>query len=96
MIFDVVCDILEADWDISREQVGDGSIRLEDVGLDSLDLLNLIFALEQRTGSKLPVDDWIRQRNEGAAEWEDMTLLHLCHKVDQLVSSGDASQQGAR
>lgn len=95
MIYDVVCDILETDWDITRQQIGDGSIRLEDVGLDSLDLLNLIFTLERRIGARIPVEDWMRQRNEGAREWEDMTLLRLCQKVDQLAPSGVSSQQDA-
>lgn len=93
MTYDVVCDILETEWGILRQQTGDGSIRLEDVGLDSLDLLNLIFALERRLGVKIPVDDWMRQRNDGAPEWDDMTLLRLCQKVDGLERRGESSKR---
>jgi acyl carrier protein len=82
--YPIIQDILRDDWGISPDQLSDGDVALDDLGIDSLDLLNLVHSLETRLDIKIPIQEWIRARNEGDPEWEGMTLKSLSARIDGL------------
>lgn len=48
----VIIDVIRDKFDVSTELTGDTN--LSDTGLDSLDIINLLFSIEERTGVQIP------------------------------------------
>lgn len=82
--YDILCDILIREWGISESRLSGDDVSLEDIGIDSLDLLNLVFALEAQVGVKIPIQTWIKARNEGDPEWQLIGLRRLADRIDAL------------
>ena len=61
---------------------------LGDLGIDSLDFLDIAFAIDKAFGIKLPLEKWTQEVNEGKAKTEDYFVLGaLCNKIDELVAA---------
>jgi acyl carrier protein len=58
---DVFIALVAEELDLDAEQVTDDATLEDDLGIDSLDQVSLVMALEERFGIKVPDDD--------AAEW---------------------------
>jgi acyl carrier protein len=69
---------------------------VDDLGIDSIDFLDIIYEIQQRLGIKVPVEDWMEQINSGKARTADYFVLsRLAERIDELVGLRPASAQGA-
>jgi acyl carrier protein len=89
--FETVAQIINETSDIPIEEIKPESHAIDDLGIDSLDFLDIVFALDKRFGIKIPLEAWTKEVNEGAAAAEDYFVLrNLCARIDDLIAAKSA------
>jgi acyl carrier protein len=89
--FDTVANIISETCDIPREQIKPESHAIDDLGIDSLDFLDIAFAIDKAFGIKLPLEEWTQEVNDGKATTEQYFVLgNLCTQIDSLVAAKQA------
>ena len=89
--FDKVADIIADTSEIDRETITPDSHTIDDLGIDSLDFLDIVFAIDKAFGIKIPLEKWTQDVNEGKAPTEEYFVLkNLCGKIDELIAAKQA------
>jgi acyl carrier protein len=89
--FDTVANIIAETCDIPRETITPESHAIEDLGIDSLDFLDIAFAIDKAFGIKMPLEKWTQEVNEGKATTaEYFVLKNLSARIDELVTAKNA------
>ena len=89
--FDKVADIIAETSEIDRDAITPESHTIDDLGIDSLDFLDIVFAIDKAFGIKIPLEQWTQDVNEGRAPTEEYFVLkNLCGKIDELVAAKKA------
>lgn len=84
--FDTVADIIAESCSIEREKILPESNIIDDLGVDSLDFLDVNFAIDKKFGITLPVERWTQEISEGKAKTEDYFIVgNLARAIDKLV-----------
>ena len=87
-IFHKVADIIAETSDIPRATIKPESRAINDLGIDSLDFLDIAFAIDKAFGIKLPLEQWTQDVNDGKATTEQYFVLsNLCNSIDGLVAA---------
>jgi acyl carrier protein len=68
--FDTVANIIAETCDIPRADISSDSHAINDLGIDSLDFLDIAFAIDKTFGIKMPLEQWTQEVNEGKATTE--------------------------
>lgn len=83
--FDAVADIIAETCNIERDSITPDSHAIDDLGIDSLDFLDVTFAIDKQFGIKMPIEAWMKEVNEGRATTDDYFVMgNLCAKIDAL------------
>jgi acyl carrier protein len=86
--FDTVANIIAETCSIPRETIKPESHSIDDLGIDSLDFLDVTYAVDKRFGIKLPIEQWTQDVNEGRAKTEQYFVLrNLSAEIDKLVAA---------
>ncbi len=86
--FETVADIISTTCDIPLEEITPESNAMEDLGIDSLDFLDVAFAIDKAFGIKIPLASWSEELQAGDANVEDYFLLkNLCARIDDLAAA---------
>jgi len=89
--FDTVAEIIAETCDLPIEKVTPESHAIEDLGIDSLDFLDVAFAIDKAFTIKLPLEQWTEEVNEGKTPAEEYFVLgNLCLRIDELVAARPA------
>jgi acyl carrier protein len=89
--FDTVANIIAETCDIPRDTIKPESHAINDLGIDSLDFLDIAFAIDKAFGIKLPLEQWTQEVNDGKATTEQYFVLdNLCARIDGLVAAKGA------
>jgi acyl carrier protein len=89
--FDTVVNIITETCDIPRETITPESHAINDLGIDSLDFLDIAFAIDKTFGIKMPLEQWTQEVNEGKATTDQYFVLqNLCTRIDELVAAKGA------
>jgi acyl carrier protein len=89
--FDAVANIIAETCDIPRDTIKPESHAINDLGIDSLDFLDVAFAIDKAFGIKMPLEQWTQEVNEGKATTEQYFVLNnLCAHIDALVAAKGA------
>ena len=89
--FDTVANIIAETCDIPREKIQPESHAIDDLGIDSLDFLDIAFAIDKAFGIKLPLEQWTQEVNDGKATTEQYFVLkNLAARIDELVAAKNA------
>ena len=59
--FDTIANIIAETCDIPRESITPESHAINDLGIDSLDFLDIAFAIDKAFGIKLPLEQWTQE-----------------------------------
>jgi acyl carrier protein len=90
--FDTVANIISETCDIEREKITPESHAIDDLGIDSLDFLDIAFAIDKAFGIKLPLEQWTQEVNDGKATTEQYFVLkNLCARIDELIAAKGAA-----
>jgi acyl carrier protein len=89
--FDRVATIIAETCDIPRDTITPESHAIDDLGIDSLDFLDIAFAIDKAFGIKLPLEKWTQEVNDGKATTEQYFVLkNLSARIDELVAAKGA------
>src|SRR3954465_1089883 len=89
--FDTVANIISETCDIPRETIKPESHAINDLGIDSLDFLDIAFAIDKAFGIKMPLEQWTQEVNDGKATTEQYFVLkNLSARIDELVAAKGA------
>jgi acyl carrier protein len=89
--FDTVANIIAETCDIPRDTIKPESHAIDDLGIDSLDFLDIAFAIDKAFGIKLPLEQWTQEVNDGKATTEQYFVLsNLSSRIDDLVAAKGA------
>ena len=90
--FDRIADIIAETADVPREKITPDSHVIEDLGIDSLDFLDIVFAIDKAFGIKVPVEAWTQEVNAGKAPAEQYFVMkNLAQRIEELVAAKQAS-----
>lgn len=85
--FEKVADIIADTSEIERDSITPESHIIDDLGVDSLDFLDIVFAIDKAFGIKIPLEKWTQEVNDGKVPTEEYFVLeNLCAKIDSLVA----------
>ena len=65
--FETVAGIISETCDIPRDTIKPESHAIDDLGIDSLDFLDIAFAIDKAFGIKMPLEKWTQEVNDGKA-----------------------------
>jgi acyl carrier protein len=86
--FETVADTISEICDIPRENISPESHVIDDLGIDSLDFLDVAFAIDQAFDIKMPLEKWVQEINDGKATTEQYFVLgKLCARIDELIAA---------
>jgi acyl carrier protein len=89
--FNAVADIISETCNIDREKIRPESHTINDLGIDSLDFLDVTFAIDKRFGIKMPIEKWMQEINEGKGSVDDYFILNnLCSRIEELKAAKPA------
>lgn len=83
--YDTVAEIISDVSSIERDAITAESHTINDLGIDSLDFLDVTFAIDKKFGIKMPVEQWMEDVNEGRASADDFFIMsNLVNRIDDL------------
>jgi acyl carrier protein len=86
--FETVAGIIAETCDIPRDRITLESHAINDLGIDSLDFLDVAFAIDKGFGIKMPLEAWTQEVNEGKVSSDRYFVLKdLCANIDALVAA---------
>ena len=86
--FETVANIISETCDIPRDKIKLESHAINDLGIDSLDFLDIAFAIDKTFGIKMPLEQWTQEVNDGKASTEQYFVLqNLCSRIDELIAA---------
>ena len=86
--FETVAGIISETCDIPRENITPDSHAINDLGIDSLDFLDVAFAIDKAFGIKMPLEQWTQDVNEGKVSSDQYFVMKdLCANIDNLVAA---------
>ena len=86
--FEKVAKIIADTSEIDIATITPESHTIDDLGIDSLDFLDIVFAIDKQFGIKIPLESWTEEVNSGNAAAEDYFVLkNLCARIDELVAA---------
>src|SRR3981189_518335 len=89
--FDQVATIIAETCDIPRDTITPESHAIDDLGIDSLDFLDIAFAIDKAFGIKLPLEKWTQEVNDGKATTEQYLVLeNLSARLAELATAKGA------
>ncbi|BBK40734.1 acyl carrier protein [Allostella vacuolata] len=89
---DAIAEIIASTCNMDRATISAESHIIDDLGVDSLDFLDIAFAIDKRFGIKMPVESWMEDVNAGRASSDDFFILHnLAARIDALVAAKTAA-----
>jgi acyl carrier protein len=89
--YDKVAEIIAETCDIPRETIKPESHATKDLEIDSLDFLDIAFAIDKAFGIKLPLEQWTQEVNDGTAPADKYFVLkNLSARIDELIAAKGA------
>ena len=86
--FDRIADIIAENSEVERDKILPDSHVINDLGIDSLDFLDIVFAIDKAFGIKMPLEQWTQEVNEGGVSSDQYFVLSgLCENIDKLVAA---------
>jgi len=86
--YDTIADIISETANVAREKITPEAHVINDLGIDSLDFLDIVFAIDKAFGIKVPVEAWTEQVNAGKAPAEQFFVMDsLARRIEELVAA---------
>ena len=86
--FDIVADIIVQSCHIPRETITGDTHLLTDLGIDSLDLLDVVAAVDDVFGIRVPVEQWLHAVHlDTALAGQHFVMWQLCVSIDALIAA---------
>ena|ERR1700730_11890708 len=91
--FNIVAEIIAQTCDVPRERITPASNLLNDLGIDSLDLLDVAFAIDDAFGIAMPIDQWLQGVHVGRISTDHYFVMkEFCSNIDALIDAAAAQR----
>ena len=89
--FERIAAIIAETANVAPEKITPAAHVINDLGIDSLDFLDIVFAIDKEFGIKVPVEAWTEQVNAGTQKAEHFFIMGpLAERIDELVQAKTA------
>jgi acyl carrier protein len=89
--FDIVAEIIALTCEVPRERITPDSNLVNDLGIDSLDLLDITFAIDDAFGIAMPIDRWLHAVHMGRISSDQYFVMRgFCANIDALIVADTA------
>lgn len=89
--FETIADIIAETCSLERDKITPASHAIDELGIDSLDFLDVTYAIDKKFGIKLPVEQWTQDISDGRTKTEQYFVLgNLSAEIDRLVAAKTA------
>jgi acyl carrier protein len=89
--FDIVAEIIAFTSAVPRERITLDSNLVNDLGIDSLDLLDITFAIDDAFGIAMPIDQWLHAVHIGRISSDQYFAMRgFCANIDALIVAATA------
>lgn len=89
--FQAVAEVIAEVSDIDAGDIKPDSHTVNDLGIDSLDFLDITYAINKQFGINMPVEQWMEDINDGKADAEAFFVMeNLCARIDELVAAKES------
>ena len=88
--FDIVADIVAETCHIPRATISLDSDLLRDLGIDSLDLFDIGFALDDAFGIRVPLEQWLQAVHAEQTAERCFIVRELCAGIDTMMGAAAA------
>ena len=86
--FETIADIIAETANVDRAKITPEAHVINDLGIDSLDFLDIVFEVDKRFGIKVPVEAWTQEVNAGQAPAGQYFVMgNLAARIDELVAA---------
>ena len=86
--FERIADIIAETSDVAREAITPEAHVISDLGIDSLDFLDIVFAIDKAFEIKIPVEQWTQDVNAGTRAAEHYFVMkNLAERVEELAAA---------
>lgn len=83
--YDKVAEIIAETSEIDLDSITPDSHTIDDLRIDSLDFLDIVFAIDKEFGVKIPLEQWTQEINDGKVSTDEYFVMkNLCAKIDGL------------
>jgi acyl carrier protein len=83
--FDAVAEIITDLSDVSEDEITPDSHTVNDLGIDSLEFLDIVFDIDKKFGIKMPVEQWIEEVNDGQRDDKEFFVMkNLVARIEEL------------
>jgi acyl carrier protein len=87
-IFEKVAKIISENADIALEEIKMESDLVNDLEIDSLDFLDVAFAIDKSFGIKIPLEMWVDQVNSGETPADHYFIMaNLCDRIEEILAN---------
>jgi acyl carrier protein len=76
--------------DIPRDTIKPESHAIDDLGIDSLDFLDIAFAIDKAFGIKMPLEKWTGGQRRQGDHRAVLRSENLADRIDELVAAKNA------
>ena len=73
--FEKVAKIIADTSEIDIDTITPESHTIDDLGIDSLDFLDIVFAIDKEFGIKVPLEKWTQEVNDGKVSTDEYFLM---------------------
>ena len=89
--FDIVAEIIALTCEVPRERITPDSNLVNDLGIDSLDLLDITSAIDDTFGIAMPIDEWLHATQIGRISSDQYFVMRgFCANIDALIVAATA------
>ena len=86
--FETIAEIIAETASVDRAKITPEAHVINDLGIDSLDFLDIVFAIDKAFGIKVPVEAWTQEVNSGDAPAEQYFVMkNLAARIEELVAA---------
>ncbi len=90
--FETVSEVISDVCNIDMEEIKEDTHVINDLGIDSLDFLDVTFDIDKKFGIKMPIETWTQEVNEGKAPADRYFIMkNLCMRIDELIAAKQAA-----
>ena len=83
--FDAVAEIIADLSEVGQDEITPESHTVNDLGIDSLEFLDIVFDIDKRFSIKMPVEQWMEEVNEGKRDGDDFFVMkNLVVRIEEL------------
>lgn len=84
--FEILAGIIAESCHVPLETITLDSDLLREIGIDSLDLLDAMFAIDEAFGVRVPIEQWLHAVHMKAPSAEHhFVMRELCARIDRMV-----------